>query len=102
MSGMLDTVVVFALINYAIKACGPVLLHGRRMPARLAAFVGALPAALLAGMLTSSVVGAAGRGLDPTALGGLATTAVAWHLGAGQMGSVGLGVLATALLRLLG
>ncbi|KQP37061.1 hypothetical protein ASF44_15175 [Pseudorhodoferax sp. Leaf274] len=102
MSTMLWTVLAFAAINYAIKAIGPVLLHGRRFPPRVAAFVDALPAALLAGMLASSVVGASGRGLDPTVLGGLATVAVAWSLRAGQFGSVLLGVLATAGLRHVG
>lgn len=102
MSAMLWTVLAFAAINFAIKALGPVLAHGRRFPPRIAAFIDALPAALLAGMLASSVVGAAGRGLEPTLLGGLATVAVAWFLRAGQFGSVLLGVLATAALRQLG
>ncbi|RCW72426.1 AzlD domain-containing protein [Pseudorhodoferax soli] len=98
-NGMLWTVLAFAAINYTIKAIGPVLLHGRRFPPRVAAFIDALPAALLAGMLASSVVGAAGRGLEPTLLGGLAAVAVAWFLRAGQFGSVLLGVLVTAALR---
>ncbi|WP_326536740.1 AzlD domain-containing protein [Pseudorhodoferax sp.] len=102
MSTMLWTVLGFALINYVVKAIGPVLLHGRSFPPRVAAFVDALPAALLAGMLASSVVGQAGRGLDPGMLGGLATAAVAWALRAGQLGSVVLGVAATAALRHFG
>ncbi|KQP06318.1 AzlD domain-containing protein [Pseudorhodoferax sp. Leaf265] len=102
MSSMLWTVLAFAAINYAIKAIGPVLLQGRSFPPGLAAFIDALPAALLAGMLASSVVGAAGRGLEPTLLGGLAAVAVAWLLRAGQFGSVLLGVLVTAALRQLG
>lgn len=99
MSTMLWTVLAFAAINYAIKAVGPVLLHGRSFPPRVAAFVDALPAALLAGMLASAVVGQAGRGLDPTLLGGLATAAVAWALRAGHFASVALGVAVTAALR---
>lgn len=99
MNTMLLTVLLFAVINFAIKAAGPVLLHGRALPARAAAFVNALPPALLAGLFTGAVVGDAGRGLDPTLLAGLATAAAACLLRAGQLGSVVLGVLATAALR---
>nr|WP_145545774.1 hypothetical protein [Variovorax boronicumulans] len=72
MSAMLWTVLAFAAINFTIKPLGPLLAHGRRFPPRVVGFVDAL----LAGMLASSVVGAAGHGLEPTLLGAQATVAL--------------------------
>ena len=99
MKSMLWTVLAFAVINYLIKAAGPVLMHGRSFPPRVRAVVDALPAALLAAMLVCSVLGYRWRALDPSLLGGLAAAALAWYLRVGQLASVGLGVLATVALR---
>ena len=99
MTSMLMTVLAFALINYVVKAIGPVLLQGRSFPPRVRAVVDALPAALLAGMLVCAVVGPQGRALDATLCGGLAATAVAWACRIGQLASVALGVLTVIALR---
>lgn len=99
MTSMLWTVLAFAVINYLIKAAGPVLMHGRSFPPRVRAVVDALPAALLAGMLVCSVLGTRWQALDPTLIGGLAAAAVAWTLRAPQLASVAIGVLATVALR---
>lgn len=102
MTAMLTTVAVFAVLGYGLKAAGPVLLTDREMPERAVVVVDALPVALLAGMIASTLVGARGSTLDPTALAGLAAGAVAWHLHAPMGVSVVVAVVVTVLARGLG
>jgi branched-subunit amino acid transport protein len=96
---MLFTVVAFALINYALKAAGPVMLHGRKLPPRLSAVIDALAPALLAGMLVGSVAGPQWSNLDPALMGGLVAATLAWLARGGQLGGVVACMLVTALLR---
>ncbi|SCG57359.1 Branched-chain amino acid transport protein (AzlD) [Micromonospora echinaurantiaca] len=101
MSSMLVTVLIFAVINYGVKAVGPVLLYERRFPEQVEAVIEALPAALLAGMLVSVVVDAQWRGLDPAILAGLTGAAVAWRLHAGQLVTVLVCLAITVAVRWL-
>lgn len=96
---MLFTVVAFALINYALKAAGPVMLHGRKLPPRVSAVIDALAPALLAGMLVGSVAGPQWSNLDPALVGGLVAATLAWLARGGQLGGVVACMLVTALLR---
>lgn len=99
MSAMLATVVVFAVLNFGLKAAGPVLLYEQQLPDRVEAVIEALPAALLAGMLVSAVVGERWQTLDPAILAGLSGAAVAWSLRAGQLVSVVVCLVITIVLR---
>jgi uncharacterized membrane protein len=101
MPAMLVTVLVFAALNYALKAAGPVLVPLDSFPPRARAVVDALPSALLAGMLVSSVVGFRGAQLDPSVLAGLAVVATVWVFRASQLVCVFAGLAATILWRLI-
>lgn len=96
---MLLAVVAFAVVNYALKAAGPVMLHGRKLPPRVGAVIDALAPALLAGMLVGSVAGPRWTHLDPALVGGMVAATLAWLARAGQLGSVVACMLVTALLR---
>ncbi|MFC0531967.1 AzlD domain-containing protein [Phytohabitans kaempferiae] len=98
---MLATVVLFAVINYMLKAAGPVLVIPDSIPSPARAVVDALPPALLAGMLVSSVVGYRGSAVDPSVLAGLAVVAAVWALRGGQFVTVLAGLAATVLWRLV-
>lgn len=99
MSAMVATVLVFAALNYGLKAAGPVLLYERQFPDRVEAVLEGLPAALLAGMLVSAVLDDQWQGLDPAILAGLGGAAVAWSLRAGQLASVVVCLAITIALR---
>ena len=101
MTGMLATVIAFALINYALKSAGPVLLMDRRAPDRVDVVIEALPPALLTGMLVSSIAGARWSALDPAMLAGLCAAAVAWSLRAPQLVAVAAALLVTIVGRWL-
>jgi uncharacterized membrane protein len=101
MTVMVITVTTFALINYAVKAAGPVLMPDQDFPAAAQLIIDALPLALLCGMLITSVVGSEGVNLDPSLLAGLAAAAVAWALRAGHLACVATCAGVTILCRLL-
>lgn len=101
MTGMLATVIAFAIINYALKSVGPVLLMDRRAPDRVDVVIEALPPALLTGMLVSSIAGARWSALDPAMLAGLCAAAVAWSLRAPQLVAVEAALLVTIVGRWL-
>lgn len=101
MTGMLATVIAFALINYALKSAGPVLLMDHKPPERLDAVIEALPPALLTGMLVSSVAGARWSTLDPAVLAGLCAAATVWALRAPQLVAVAAALAVTIVGRWL-
>ncbi|MDP3890818.1 AzlD domain-containing protein [Nocardioides sp.] len=101
MTAMVITVVAFALINYALKAIGPVFLPDRELPRAVSLLINALPLALLCGMLVTSVVGDAGANLDLSLLVGLAAATVAWALRAGHLTCVATCAGVTIVCRLL-
>lgn len=69
-------IVSIAVVSAAIKAAGPVVLRGRRLPARAVAVVDALAPALLAGLLIVELAGYRWRQGDWTVLPGLACAGV--------------------------
>lgn len=99
MSTMLIAVVGFALLNYALKAAGPLAMHKRTLPPSVGAIIDALPPALLAGMLVGAVAGPQWSLLDPTLLGGLLAAVLAWAARAGPLAGMLACVITTALLR---
>lgn len=83
-----------------IRALGPVLLGGRRLPARVLAAVRLLAPALLAALVVTQVF-AAGRDLTIDArAAGLAAAVVALVLRAPTLVVIGSAAAVTALVRL--
>ena len=68
---ILTAVITLAVINLAFKGVGPALLGDREFPARVQAVITALPAVLLAGLLTVDLAGDRWRDADWTLLPGL-------------------------------
>ncbi len=99
LSSMLLAVLGFALVNYVLKAAGPLLMQGRRLPPGVTAVIDALPPALLAGILVSSVAGPRWSQLDPALVGGLVAAAIAWAARGGQLACVVACMMVSALLR---
>lgn len=99
MTAMLATVLMFAVLNYALKSSGPVLLTEHRIPEDVEAIIEALPASLLTGMLVSGLVGERWSSLDPAVLAGLCGAAVTWSLRAPHLLSVGTALLVVVAVR---
>jgi branched-subunit amino acid transport protein len=72
MTTMIVAVLALTVINIAFNAAGPAVLGDQQFPPRTQSLTDALPAALLAGLLTVDILGAHWAGLDPTVLSGLA------------------------------
>ena len=64
-------IVVVAVVNITLKAAGPAVLGKRRLPERAVRAVDALAAALLAGLLVTTLLGARWRDADASVLPGL-------------------------------
>jgi ABC-type uncharacterized transport system permease subunit len=101
MTAMMVTVGLFTVINYALKAAGPVLMPDRTFPRWVQLVVDALPLALLTAVVVTAVVGVRGSLLDVTVLIGLGAAATAWRLGSGHGTCVTVCVITTGLCRLL-
>ena len=95
-------IIALAAGSWALKAVGPVLVGGRRMPPRLEALVALLPPALLAALVAIQTV-SDGRSLVVDArLPALSVAAVAMLRGAPLIVVILAGTVTAALLRLLG
>ena len=90
-----------AVVNVAIKAAGPLLVGGRRLPAWAPGVIALVAPTLLAALVVVDVFGPRWSTLNVPLVGGLAVTAAAKLLRAPMLLAVVLGVLATALLRLV-
>jgi hypothetical protein len=93
-------IVLLALLNFALKAVGPVLLVDREPSPTVTELIMAMSPALLAGLVTVEIVGARWAGFDWTVLPGLAAAALADRRGAPNLACVGVAVLVTAGIRL--
>jgi branched-subunit amino acid transport protein len=94
-------VIVVGIGTVALKAVGPVLVAGRRLPERLLAVVSLLAPVLLAALVVTQAF-ARGRGLVIDArAAGLAAGAVAIALRAPLVAVIVVAAAATALMRAL-
>lgn len=99
MSTALLVIVGLGLGTYALKAAGPLLLGGRRLPAPIERVAQQLPAALLASLVVVSTV-AGDRSLEVDArLAGVIAGGVALRLRAPFIVVVGVAVAVTGTLR---
>lgn len=92
---------VLAAGVFALKASAPVLLGDRPLPPRVARLADVLPAALLAALITVSVVAGDRRLVVDARLAGLAAAIVAVSLRGSFLVVVVAGCAATALARAL-
>jgi len=95
-------VVGLALGTYALKAAGPLLLGGRRLPAPVERVAVQLPAALLASLVVVSTVGGDRALVVDARLVGVIVAGIALRLRAPFVVVVAAAVGATGLLRALG
>ena len=101
---MSDAVVVLAVMatgTYALKAAGPLLLGGRRLPTSLQALVDLLPAALLASLAVVSTVGAGTSVVVDARLVGVVVAGLALWRRAPFVVVIVVASMATAAVRLL-
>jgi branched-subunit amino acid transport protein len=94
-------VAVLAIVNFSFKAAGPAILGDHQFSARTQAALDALPAALLAGLLTVDLLGHRWVAADWTMPPGLIAVAVARARHAPQLICILAGVAVTAGLRAL-
>ena len=101
MSAAWTAVLTVGAGTFLLKAVGPVLVSGRRIPARATKLLDMVPPAILAALVVTETL-ANGRSLvlDPR-LAGLAAGVVAVLLRAPLWFIVIVGALATALVRLV-
>ncbi len=101
MSAAWELVAGCAIVTFAIKAAGPVLLGGRRLPLWFASVVGLMAPALLAALVATHAL-ANGRHLDvgPQTAGVLASAVVFRRTGSIPLCVVSAAVI-TAVLRAL-
>jgi branched-subunit amino acid transport protein len=101
MTGAWATVILVGLATFAIKAAGPLLLGGRKLPPRLQRMLDHLPPALLAALIVTQALGdERGLTLDPRLLG-LAAAAIALAVRAPVLLVLAAATATTALARLL-
>ena len=93
---------VVAIVNFAIKASGPVLLAGRELPARMLQVIALLAAAILAALVVVGTLSEDGRlKADEQSLG-VAVAGVALLLRIPMLLAIFGGAMTAALVRALG
>ena len=99
MTALWITLVAVAFASAAIRAFGPILVGGRKLPQSVNAVIALLAPALLAALVVTQTFGEDGRlVLDQKAIG-VAVAAVALAFRAPVLLAVALAVVATALAR---
>jgi branched-subunit amino acid transport protein AzlD len=93
-------IAVIALINFALKGVGPVMLADREPSPVVQELITAMAPALLAGLVTVQLTGPRWGQLDWTALPGLLAAAVAYLRGLPDLVCIGIAVIVTIVLRL--
>ncbi len=98
------TIGVLAVATAAIRACGPVVLGGRALPAPAMSVIALVAPALLAALVVIQTLGAPEGGsfeLDAR-IAGVGAAAIALRSGAKLLPVVVLAAAVTALVRLVG
>jgi uncharacterized membrane protein len=92
---------VVAVVNFAIKASGPVLLAGRELPARMVEVIALLASAILAALVVVGTLSEDGRLKLDEQSAGVAVAGVALLLRVPMLLAIAAGTLTAALLRSL-
>jgi branched-subunit amino acid transport protein len=95
-------IAALALGTYLLRAIGPVLVGGRRLPPRLAEVFALLPAALLAALVVVQALGGNGGLALDARLVGVAAAGLAVWLRAPFLAVIVVGAATAALLRAAG
>jgi uncharacterized membrane protein len=90
---------VVAVVNFAIKASGPVLLAGREIPARLVEVIALLASAILAALVVVGTFSEDGRLKLDEQSAGVAVAGAALLLRVPMLVAIAAGTLTAALLR---
>ncbi|MGV9211607.1 AzlD domain-containing protein [Micromonospora sp. RB23] len=101
MTTMIVAIVALAAINISFKAVGPAILGDRPFPAPVQTAVDALPAALLAGLLMTDLLGQYWRAFDWTLLPGLGLAVALRISGRSHLVCIVAAVAGTAALRVV-
>jgi branched-subunit amino acid transport protein len=95
------TIALLAAGTFGLKAAGPVLLGGRRLPALLDRFVQILPASLLAALVLVQTVSVGHRVVLDARAAGVAAAALCLWRKQGFLVVVAVAMATTALVRAL-
>jgi branched-subunit amino acid transport protein len=90
---------IVAIVNFAIKASGPVLLAGRELPARMLQVIALLAAAILAALVVVGTLSEDGRLKVDEQSAGVAVAGVALLLRVPMLLAIFGGALIAAVLR---
>lgn len=94
-------IVAVAIATAAIKATGPVLIGGRRLPERATAVVSMLAPAMLAGLIITQMLGDEGRLVLDERVLGVGVAGIALILRAHVLVAVFLAALTVAIARMV-
>lgn len=94
-------IVAVAVATAAIKATGPVLIGGRRLPERATAVVSMLAPAMLAGLIITQMLGDEGRLVLDERLLGVGVAGIALMLRAHVLVAVFLAAVTVAIARMV-
>ncbi len=100
MTAIVVGIAALAVINFAFKAAGPVLLADRQPSPTVRELITAMTPALLAGLVTVELAGPRWGELDWTMIPGLAAAAVAYRRGTPELVCLVVAVLVTVTVRL--
>jgi len=90
---------IVAVINFAIKASGPVLLAGRELPDGLLRIIALLAPAILTALVLVGSISEDGRLKVDAQTAGVAVAGVAMGLRVSMLAAIALGVTTAAALR---
>jgi uncharacterized membrane protein len=90
---------IVAVINFAIKASGPVLLAGRELPDQLVRIIALLAPAILTALVLVGSISEDGRLKVDEQTAGVAVAGAAMGLRMPMLAAIALGVVTTAALR---
>jgi branched-subunit amino acid transport protein len=90
---------IVAVINFAIKASGPVLLAGRELPDGLLQVIALLAPAILTALVLVDSISEDGRLKVDAQTAGVAVAGVAMGLRVSMLAGIALGVTTAAALR---
>lgn len=100
MTAAVTGIVCLALLNFAVKAAGPVLVVDREPSPTVTELIMAMSPALLVGLVTVEIAGPRWGEFDWTLLPGLAAAVLADRRGAPNLVCVAAAVVVTAGVRL--
>jgi branched chain amino acid efflux pump len=95
------SIAVVAVVNFAIKASGPVLLGGRELPAVVVNVIALLASAILAALVVVGTFSEDGSLSIDEQTAGVAVAGAAFLARLPMLVAIGLGAVTAALLRLL-